>query len=205
MNFQAVHRLLGFVILIVAGFLLVPAGVGWIYGEAEEAWAFILAALVAAVPGALLVLRGRAERLKLAAAAAADPAAASKVDNTRFYRREGLAVVGLSWLVAGLIGALPYLFTNTFDSWVNAFFESVSGFTTTGSSVMSSGQIDGMSHAVAFWRSFTQWLGGFGIVMVFVVLFPTGGRSLFRSEVPGVDREAAHPLVHDSALILLRI
>lgn len=205
MNFQAVHRLLGFVILIVAGFLLVPAGVGWIYGEAEEAWAFVLAALVAAVPGALLVLRGRAERLKLAAAAAADPAAASKVDNTRFYRREGLAVVGLSWLVAGLAGAVPYLFTNTFDSWVNAFFESVSGFTTTGSSVMSSGQIDGMSHAVAFWRSFTQWLGGFGIVMVFVVLFPTGGRSLFRSEVPGVNREAAHQRVHDSALMLLRI
>ncbi|MDP6939831.1 MAG: TrkH family potassium uptake protein [Planctomycetota bacterium] len=205
MNFQAVHRLLGFVILIVAGFLFVPAAVGWGYGEAEEAWAFVLAALVTAVPGALLVLRGRAERLRLAAAAAADPVAASKVDNTRFYRREGLAVVGLSWLVAGLAGAVPYLFTDTFDSWINAFFESVSGFTTTGSTVMSSGQIDGMSHAVAFWRSFTHWLGGFGIVMVFVVLFPTGGRSLFRSEVPGVDREAAHQRVHDSALMLMRI
>ena len=65
--------------------------------------------------------------------------------------------------------------------------------------------IDGMTHAIAFWRSFTHWLGGFGIVMVFVVLFPTGGRSLFRSEIPGIAREAGHHRVRDSALGLLRI
>jgi len=205
MNFKAVHRLLGFVILIVAGFLLVPAGVALIYEEYSDANAFLLSAVAVAIPGAFFVLRWRAYRKSLAAAESAEPGAHKKVDDTHFYRREGLAVVGLSWLVAGLAGAVPYIFTGIFHSWVNAFFESVSGFTTTGSTVMSGEQIDGMTHAVAFWRSFTHWLGGFGIVMVFVVLFPTGGRSLFRSEVPGVDREAAHQRVHDSALTLMRI
>jgi len=102
-------------------------------------------------------------------------------------------------------GALPYLFSGTFLTPVDAFFESVSGFTTTGSTVMAAEDIDGMSHAIAFWRSFTHWLGGFGIVMVFVVLFPTGGRSLFRSEIPGIAREAGHQRVRESALTLLRI
>jgi len=95
--------------------------------------------------------------------------------------------------------------TGTFGSAIDAMSESVSGLTTTGSTVMQGAEIDAMTHAVAFWRSFTHWLGGFGIVMVFVVLFPTGGRSLFRSEVPGISREAGHQRVRDSALMLMKI
>lgn len=121
-----------------------------------------------------------------------------------FYRREGLAVVGLSWLVAGLIGALPFVFSDARLSLTDAFFEAVSGFTTTGSTILSGEAIDALDRSITFWRSFTHWLGGIGIVLVFVVLFPSGGRSLFRSEVPGVSREAVRSRVRDSAMGLMR-
>jgi len=193
MNLRAVVRMLGVVLLLIAGFLLVPAAVGLYYRETGSVWSFLEAAGLCALTGFGLVwlnsgsttttVRGRPD----------------------YFRREGLAVVGLSWLVGGVAGALPYLFTNVLPSFVDAFFESVSGFTTTGSTVMSGEAIDSMPMAVAFWRSFTHWLGGFGIVMVFVVIFPTGGRSLFRSEIPGIAREAGHQRVRDSALALMRI
>jgi len=121
-----------------------------------------------------------------------------------FYRREGLAVVGLSWLVAGLIGALPFVFSDARLGMTDAFFEAVSGFTTTGSTILSGEAIDALDRSITFWRSFTHWLGGIGIVLVFVVLFPSGGRSLFRSEVPGVSREAVRSRVRDSAMGLMR-
>ena len=192
MNLRAVVRMLGIVLLLLAGFLLVPVAVGLGYGELGDARAFTVAALIVAASGGGLAWTYRRS-------------AVTAEGRPNYFRREGLAVVGLSWLVAGVAGALPYLLTGTLSSVVDALFESVSGFTTTGSTIMSGEQIDGMSRAGAFWRSFTHWLGGFGIVMVFVVLFPTGGRSLFRSEVPGISREAGHQRVRDSALGLLRI
>ncbi len=128
----------------------------------------------------------------------------TELHQKEFYRREGLAVVGLSWLVAGIIGALPFVFSDANLGIVDAFFESVSGFTTTGSTILEGSAIDGLERSITFWRSFTHWLGGIGIVLVFVVLFPTGGRSLFRSEVPGVSREAVRARVQDSAKGLMR-
>ncbi|MEM8712609.1 MAG: TrkH family potassium uptake protein, partial [Planctomycetota bacterium] len=192
MNFQAVAKMLGIVLMIVAGFLLVGAGVGLGYGESQAAWAFVWSAGISLTGGGILAYVFR------------DSTHDDK-GRAKYYRREGLATVGLAWIVAGVAGALPYLFSGTLTSFVDAYFESVSGWTTTGSTVLAAAEIDGMSHAIAFWRSFSQWLGGFGIVMVFVVFFPTGGRSLFRSEVPGVSREAAHQRVRDSANMLAKI
>ncbi len=197
MNFRAVGRLLGVILLLLAGFLVIPAGVALGYGETGAIWDFAISAMLTALIGGGLYYKNRAKKQR--AELGAD-----------YFRREGLAVVGLSWFVGGFATALPFVVGNTFgafgfSSLVNAYFEGVSGLTTTGSTVMSPEQIDGMSHALAFWRSFSHWLGGFGIVMVFVVLFPTGGRSLFRSEIPGVSREAGHQRVRDSALTLMRI
>ncbi|MFT7678534.1 MAG: trk system potassium uptake protein TrkH [Planctomycetota bacterium] len=197
MNLRAVGRLLGVVILLMACFLLIPACVAIGFKNYGTAIDFLISATITGVlAGALAYLCRRKS-----------PAVVGAPD---YFRREGLAVVGLSWLVGGLSGALPYLVHGTFGpfslaSCVDSYFEAVSGLTTTGSTVMSAAQIDGMDPAIAFWRSFSHWLGGFGIVMVFVVLFPTGGRSLFRSEVPGVAREAGHSRVRDSALTLMRI
>jgi trk system potassium uptake protein TrkH len=192
MNLRAVARMLGIVLVLVAGFQLVPAAVGLVYGERDAALHCAQSALTSGLLGALVawVFRGTS---------------AKEHHQADYFRREGLATVGLSWLVVGVAGALPYLFHGTFHDFVDAFFESVSGFTTTGSTVLTGAEIEALPRALSFWRSFTHWLGGFGIVMVFVVLFPTGGRSLFRSEVPGIAREAGHQRVRDSALALMRI
>ena len=197
MNLRAVGRLLGVVIVLMAIFLLIPAGVGVGFGRYRTAIDFLMSSGISALGGGALAFLCRSR-------------AKSSVGRPDYFRREGLAVVGLSWLVGGLCGALPFLIHGTFGPFsvravVDAYFESVSGLTTTGSTVMSAAQIDGMDPAIAFWRSFSHWLGGFGIVMVFVVLFPTGGRSLFRSEIPGVAREAGHTRVRESALTLMRI
>ncbi|MCP3917268.1 MAG: TrkH family potassium uptake protein [bacterium] len=191
MNLRAVGRMLGIVLLLMAGFLLVPTAVGAIYGEWRPVVAFIASAVIVALLGGLAAWLFRGSTL-------------TRDGRHDYFRREGLAVVGLSWLVGSFAGAIPYLFTGTFTSGVDAFFEAASGLTTTGSTVMQPEQIDAMSRSIAFWRSFTHWLGGFGIVMVFVVLFPTGGRALFRSEIPGIAREAGHQRVRDSALALMR-
>lgn len=192
MNIRAVLRMLGIVMILMGIFMVVPALVGLGYDQHHSARSCMYAALTAMVLGSIpaTLFRGTTK---------------DRQGRADFFRREGLATVGLSWLVGGIAGALPYYYEGTFDSFVDCFFESVSGLTTTGSTVMSAEGIDTMPHAIAFWRCFSQWIGGFGIVMVFVVLFPTGGRSLFRSEVPGVSREAGHQRVRDSALMLVKI
>jgi len=192
MNQRAVGWLLGCVSLLLAAFLLVPVVIGYVYGEEAHALDFLYASGVSAVVGGVMILYNRGRTL-------------TEEGKPDYFRREGLAAVALSWLVVSALGALPYIFTGTLTTFVDAFFETASGFTTTGSTVLTGEGIEGMSHAVGFWRSFTHWLGGFGIVMVFVVLFPTGGRSLFRSEIPGIAREAGHQRVRDSALGLMRI
>lgn len=195
MNLRAVAWLLGCVSLILAAFLLVPVAVAVVYGERDGALACLYSSLVSAAVGGLFVWLFRGSRL-------------TPEGRPDYFRREGLAVVGLSWIVAGILGALPYLFVGLVSSPVDAIFEAVSGFTTTGSTILPAADIDlfhGEMKAIGFWRSFTHWLGGFGIVMVFVVLFPTGGRSLFRSEIPGIAREAGRQRVRDAAMTLMHI
>lgn len=192
MNLRAVLWLQSRVMLLLAGFMLVPALVSLLLDEEREAGAFVLSAAIVAVIAGLVGWRNRGS-------------ITSADGRPDFFRREGLTAVGLSWLVAAVLGALPYLLTGSIPSPADALFESTSGFTTTGSTILSAEEIDGLPMGVAFWRSFTHWIGGIGIVLVFVVLFPTGGRSLFRSEVPGVAREAVQQRVQDSAMGLARI
>jgi len=192
MNLRAVSWVLGCVMLLLAVFLLVPAMVSAWYGESSSMWACVASALLSAGAGAVLTMRNRGATL-------------NEEGRADYFRREGLAVVGLSWLLAALVGALPFLLSGAIPSPVDAFFEAASGFTTTGSTILESHRLDALPKGLAFWRSFTHWLGGIGIVLVFVVLFPTGGRSLFRSEVPGIAREAVQARVRDSALGLARI
>jgi trk system potassium uptake protein TrkH len=192
MNLRAVAWLLGCVLLLLAGFLLVPAGVAYAYAEWQALRAFLYSAGIATIAGLALSLRNRGAIL-------------TEEGTPNYFRREGLAAVGLAWFLSGAVGALPFALSGEVPSPIDAFFESVSGFTTTGSTILTADGIDGMSKSLAFWRSFTHWLGGIGIVLVFVVLFPTGGRSLFRSEVPGIAREAVQQRVRDSALGLVRV
>ena len=117
--------------------------------------------------------------------------------------REGYAVVSLAWLSVGVMGSLPYLFSGVLASPAAAFFESVSGFTTTGATVF--GDIESLPHGILFWRSLTQWLGGMGIIVLGVAVLPflgVGGMQLFRAEVPGLAPERLAPRITQTAKLL---
>jgi len=124
---------------------------------------------------------------------------------TDIYEREGLALVTLGWLFAAFYGALPFVFAGT-APLAAAYFESMSGFTTTGASVF--GNVEGLPHSLLFWRAMTHWLGGLGIVVILLAVLPwfgSGGKQLYRSEVPGVDKGGLRPRIHDTAIALLKI
>jgi trk system potassium uptake protein TrkH len=122
------------------------------------------------------------------------------------YRREGVLVVVGAWLLASICGAVPYVASGSIPSFVDALFESASGFTTTGASILH--DIEAMPRAILFWRSMTQWLGGIGIVVLFVALLSElgpGARFLFKLEVPGPKAEILHARVRETAAVLFRI
>ncbi|MBI4557432.1 MAG: TrkH family potassium uptake protein [Candidatus Hydrogenedentes bacterium] len=124
---------------------------------------------------------------------------------SRIYHREALALVGLSWMVVAAMGALPYLFSGVLGP-IDAFFESMSGFTTTGSTVIP--DIEATAKSILFWRAFTQWLGGVGIVALFIAVLPylgTGGKLLFRRESTGPDPRGLRPRIQDTAAVLWKI
>lgn len=115
-------------------------------------------------------------------------------------KRDGYLIVALSWVVLTLSGALPYIFTNTIPDFTNAAFESISGFTTTGSSILT--DIEAMPKGVLFWRSMTHWLGGMGIIVLAVAILPLlgiGGMQLFVAEAPGPSADKLRPRIADTA------
>ncbi len=121
------------------------------------------------------------------------------------YHRETLALVGVGWLLTAFYGALPYLLS-CHMSFVDAYFESMSGFTTTGATVLA--HVEVLPKSLLFWRSFTHWLGGLGIILLLIVVLPflgAGGKLLYRSEIPGLDKSSLRPRIKDSAIILLKI
>ena len=185
-DLRPVLRVEGRLMLVVAAAQLLPAVVGLSYGETADAVAFVVAAAVTAACGGLMVRLGRGE--------------------VELYRREGILVVVAGWVLASAFGALPYLFTGTLASPIDALFESASGFTTTGATVLL--DIAGHGRGILFWRSFTQWLGGMGIIVLFVALLPElgpGARFLYKLEVPGPTAEALRPRIHDTAAVLWQI
>lgn len=193
MNLRAVYYLLGGVLLLLAVLLLLPAAAAVAMRESSEAGPFLWSSALTAAAGLALRLPNRGALRR---------GVNQQVD---FHRREGLAAVGLSWLAAVLFGSLPFQFSATVPYGVDAVFEAASGFTTTGCTILSAQRIDELPHSIALWRMLTHWVGGIGIVLVFVVLFPAGGRSLMRSEVPGVEREPGSERVRDSVRAVVRV
>jgi len=118
-------------------------------------------------------------------------------------RREGLALVAGAWVVGSALGALPYVLAGTFDSYIDAYFEAMSGFTTTGATVLTS--IETQPHGILLWRNFTQWIGGMGIVTLFVALVPVlglGAARLFEAEMPGPQHERLKASIRYTARVL---
>lgn len=182
MNFRIISHILGWVLLIESAFLLLPFLVGLLYGE-QEAFAFLIAAVLCAAVGVLPVLK--------------------KPKNSVFFVKEGFVAVALSWISLSFFGALPFLFSGEIPSFTDAIFETVSGFTTTGSSILS--DVEALSHASIFWRSFTHWIGGMGVLVFLLAILPMAGGShmnLMKAESPGPSVSKLVPKTQYTALIL---
>ncbi len=152
-----------------------------LYYASGDALAIVLAAVVTSLSGALLWWVTREAPKKLG-------------------KREGYLVVALGWLATTIYSCLPYLFSGTFPDLTNAFFESVSGLTTTGATVLN--DIEGVPKGILFWRSLTQWIGGMGIIVLTVAIFPLlgiGGVELFVAEAPGPTSDKIHPRIRETA------
>jgi trk system potassium uptake protein TrkH len=120
--------------------------------------------------------------------------------------REGMAITALGWLAAGMFGALPFYFGGVFTHPVDCLFESVSGFTTTGASVLT--DIESVPKGLLFWRSLTHWLGGMGIIVLSLAILPflgVGGMQLYKAEVPGPAPDKLRPRIKDTALLLWKV
>ena len=114
-----------------------------------------------------------------------------------------MAIVAVGWTVVGFCGAIPFYLGDEFFSFTDAFFESVSGFTTTGASILTN--IEAVSKGLLFWRSFIQWLGGMGIIVLSVAILPflgVGGMQLYKAEVPSPVPDKLKPRIRDTAKIL---
>lgn len=162
--------------------LLIPAFVAFLYGESDV----IQFLIVSAVLGAIFFIFGR-----------------KRPENKVIYAKEGLVIVGLAWILWSLFGALPFVLTGSIPSYVDAFFETVSGFTTTGSTILT--DIEALPKGVAFWRSLTHWIGGMG-VLVFVMMLTSlddeHSMHLMRAEVPGPEADKMVPKARATARIL---
>ncbi|MEE9554811.1 MAG: TrkH family potassium uptake protein [candidate division Zixibacteria bacterium] len=186
MRWRTISRLSGILILIIG--LAMISAVVWalIDGDSISIKGFVSSIAVTLVFGSALFAFGK------------------KPDTISI--REAIFIVASGWILAGIFGGLPYFFTGTFDNVIDCFFETVSGFTTTGSTVMT--DIEGNSRAILFWRSLTQWLGGMGIIVLFIAVLPRigmGAKKLFESEVPGPITSSFRPKLKETSSILWKI
>lgn len=185
MNYRMIAHLMGSIILILAAFMLPPVLVALIYGESSGIW-FLATILPAAVLGFVLTrLRPR---------------------NRAMYAKEGFVVTALAWITISLIGAVPFFLSGQIPGYLDAVFETVSGFTTTGSSVLT--DIEALDHCMLFWRSMTHWLGGMGILVFMLAVVNLGGgesNHLLRAESPGPSVSKVMPNMRKSAATLYGI
>ena len=186
MNYAIVFRLLGYVLMIEGALLLLPAAASGLYGEWSVLGVFLVTAAVSAAVG--YALRGIKPRSKV------------------FYMREGFAATSLSWIVISIVGAVPFVVTGCIPNPVDALFETVSGFTTTGASILPG--VEDLPKGILFWRSFTHWVGGMGVLVFLLSLLPlTGGShvNLMKAESPGPQVDKLVPKVQSTAKILYGI
>ena len=182
MNYKMVLYTMGRVVLLEAAFLVLPMAVSLLYGE-RCAVSFGLTILVALAVGFLLTFLCRGSH------------GTSSI-------KDGFMIVALTWIMLSAIGALPFVFSREIPSYVDAFFETVSGFTTTGATILA--DVEALSRGMIFWRSFTHWIGGMGILVFVVMLMKTTDRSIniLKAEMPGPTVDKLAPKSRDTARIL---
>ena len=181
MNRKMIGRILGLVLLIYAALMLLPMAAGLCYGE--RVGGFAISALVTAAAGFALTR--------------------VRPGTTDIYAREGFIAVGLAWILMGLSGALPFVLNGDIPNYMDAVFETVSGLTTTGATILT--DIEAMSRATLFWRSFNHWIGGMGVLVFIMAVLPMSGEHsmhIMRAEVPGPTVGKLVPRAKKTAMIL---
>ena len=185
MNYSVIRYIIGWVIKLEGLFLLLPSLVGLIYLE-PQGWSFFFVSLLCLGIGFFLT--------------------GKKPENQLYFAREGFVTVSLSWIVMSLFGSLPFMLSGEISHPVDALFETVSGFTTTGASILS--DVEVLSHPSLFWRSFTHWIGGMGVFVFLLTILPMAGgyhMHLMRAESPGPSVGKLVPRLRDTAKILYGI
>ena len=185
MNTSIIRYIVGYILKIEALFMLLPCLVAVIYQE-QEGFYYLLIAILCGLFGILMTIR--------------------KPRNHVFYLKEGCVATSLSWIALSLFGCIPFVLTREIPSFTNALFETISGFTTTGASILS--DVEALSHCSLFWRSFTHWIGGMGVLVFLLAIIPLSGGShinLMRAESPGPSVGKLVPKVRSTARILYLI
>ena len=186
MNFQMIAYVLGSILRLEGLLMLVPTVVAIYYQEQTPAVALIASATFCLVAGTAIGCK--------------------EPSNKRIYGREGFIVVALSWIVMSIFGAFPYYLSNSIEGYLNCFFETVSGLTTTGSTVLQG--IEHLPRSILFWRCFTHWIGGMGILVFMLAIMPLGDERtmyLMKAEAPGPVVSKLVPRVKSTAKILYMI
>ncbi|MBR7178635.1 MAG: TrkH family potassium uptake protein, partial [Oscillospiraceae bacterium] len=182
MNGAMILYILGQV-LRIEGMLMLPSfAVGLLYGE-QQGWVYLFWGITCITLGTLITLR--------------------KPKNTMIYLKEGCVATALCWIILSAFGCIPFVLTGEIPRFVDAMFETVSGFTTTGSSILT--DVEAMSHSSLFWRSFTHWIGGMGVLVFLLAVLPMAGGSQFnlmKAESPGPSVGKLVPKVGATARLL---
>ena len=187
MNYQIIKRVIGWLLLFEAIFFLVPTLAAIVYQE-EELFDFLICIFICGILGSVCLI--------------------GKPKNMDMYAKEGFVIVALSWIVLSLFGCLPFWISGAIPSFIDALFETVSGFTTTGASILSGEQIEGMAKSLLLWRSFTHWVGGMGVLVFIIAFLPLSGAknmNLMKAESPGPTVGKLVYKVRTTALILYAI
>ncbi|MBF8982912.1 TrkH family potassium uptake protein [Lutibacter sp. B2] len=182
MNYKMIFKVLGYILLIIALGMIPPLLISAINKQTDMI-SFAISILLTVLTGFVF--------------------AKIPITKKKIKAKEGLAIVTLGWIFASLYGALPFYLSGSIPSYVDAFFESVSGFTTTGATIIN--DIEVLPMGILFWRSFTHWIGGMGILVVAVAILPmmgTGGFHVFKAESPGPITDKIAPRIKDTAKIL---
>ena len=180
LNYKIIFHFLGLLLLFNGGFMLLSALVSLIYKDGVTFQIF-LAGIITLLVGVVSMVFTRRHKKEI-------------------NKREGYIVVSFGWVIMSLSGTLPYVLTESIPSFTNAFFETMSGYTTTGASILN--DIEAVPKGILFWRSLTHWIGGMGIIVLAIAILPLlgiGGMQLFAAEAPGPSADKLHPRITDTA------
>ncbi len=179
-QYKAILSVIGFLLILVGFFMMLGVPFSLYYGD-DDIYALVVSGTLTSLIGAITFFLTRQK-------------------NKEIKKRDGYIVVFLGWFVMSLFGAIPFVVHGSIPSYTDAFFETMSGFTTTGASILNN--IEALPHGLLFWRSITQWLGGMGIIVLSLAILPIlgiGGMQLFVAEVPGPTKDKIHPRVKETA------